>query len=181
MATAKSLKRKTTHDDRPVSEAALLNGNGNAIDMASDSEDEDFVPAASDDEDEDEFPEIDTRSDSDDEDTPDEDEDAGDASSSSETLHVGPVGKTIISDITGRPKTVYPEIDPDYDSDSSTEDVRVILASVFQVLTARRTQIASGTCPCTGTTICLTLATIWKGKRSSRLQRATSSTNSLRQ
>ena len=33
-------------------------------------------------------------------------------------------GKTVISNITGRPKRVYPEIDPEYDSDSSTEEVR---------------------------------------------------------
>lgn len=33
-------------------------------------------------------------------------------------------GKTVISNITGRPKRVYPEIVPEYDSDSSTEEVR---------------------------------------------------------
>lgn len=33
-------------------------------------------------------------------------------------------GKTVISKITGRPKLVYPEIVPEYDSDSSTEEVR---------------------------------------------------------
>lgn len=33
-------------------------------------------------------------------------------------------GQTVISDITGRLKRVYPEIDPEYDSDSSTEEVR---------------------------------------------------------
>jgi ribosome biogenesis protein ERB1 len=33
-------------------------------------------------------------------------------------------GKTVISSITGRPKRVYSEIDPEYDSDSSTEEVR---------------------------------------------------------
>lgn len=31
--------------------------------------------------------------------------------------------KTVISKITGQPKQVYPPIEPDYDSDSSTEDV----------------------------------------------------------
>lgn len=38
-------------------------------------------------------------------------------------IKTGPKGKTVISQITGRPKRVYPEIEPDYDSDSSTEDV----------------------------------------------------------
>jgi ribosome biogenesis protein ERB1 len=32
-------------------------------------------------------------------------------------------GETVLSKITGRPKRVYPTIEPDYDSDSSTEDV----------------------------------------------------------
>ena len=32
-------------------------------------------------------------------------------------------GKTVISKITGRPKRVYPEVAPEYDSDSSTEEV----------------------------------------------------------
>lgn len=89
--------------------------------MASDSEDEDFVPGEGSSGSEDEFPEIDTRSDSGSEELVDEDTD-DDASLSSETLHVGPRSKTIISNITGRPKVVYPEIEPDYDSDSSTED-----------------------------------------------------------
>jgi hypothetical protein len=35
-----------------------------------------------------------------------------------------PVATTVVSNITGRPKRVYPDIEPDYDSDSSTEDVR---------------------------------------------------------
>lgn len=128
MSALKSLKRKATHGDLPVAGGGLFNGNGNGngIDMASDSEDEDFVPDDNDDSDDEEFPEIDARSDSEDEEDDDED-----ASLSSDTLHVGPQGKTIISDITGRPKTVYPEIDPDYDSDSSTEDVRCTLTHVF--------------------------------------------------
>ncbi|EJD53870.1 BOP1NT-domain-containing protein [Auricularia subglabra TFB-10046 SS5] len=120
MTASKSLKRKAPADDAPAAEHALINGNG--IDMASDSEDEDFVPGEGSSDSEDEFPEIDTRSDSGSEELVDEDTDDDDASLSSATLHVGPQSKTIISDITGRPKVVYPEIDPDYDSDSSTED-----------------------------------------------------------
>ena len=57
----------------------------------------------------------------------DDDEDA----SSDDDLHIFPKVKTVISDITGQPKKVYPEIEPDYDSDSSTEDVRAILRCLF--------------------------------------------------
>lgn len=78
----------------------------------------------------DEFPEIDARSDSEgdvsgseDEDEDDDEEDDEDASD--DDLHVFPRAKTVISNITGQPKHVYPEIEPDYDSDSSTEDVRI--------------------------------------------------------
>ncbi|KAF8528875.1 NUC169 domain-containing protein [Hysterangium stoloniferum] len=90
------------------------------------------------------FPEIDTRSDSisenvNTEEDGDEDEeeeegdddffDSGDddqgeeaASSSLEDFSVFPRPKSIISRITGQLKLVYPPIEPDYDSDSSTED-----------------------------------------------------------
>lgn len=86
-----------------------------------------------------EFPEIDARSDTDDEDfaadgagaEEDEDEEEEDEESDDlsdeEEHHIFPQSKTIISDITGQPKRVYPEIEPDYDSDSSTEDVRRLL------------------------------------------------------
>ena len=40
-------------------------------------------------------------------------------------------GKTVISNITGRHKRVYPEIDPEYDSDSSTEEVRKPMSSAL--------------------------------------------------
>lgn len=86
-----------------------------------------------------EFPEIDASSDTDDEDyaadgasaedesEEDEDEEGDEESvdlTDEEDHHIFPQAKTIISDITGQPKRVYPEIEPDYDSDSSTEDVR---------------------------------------------------------
>jgi ribosome biogenesis protein ERB1 len=48
----------------------------------------------------------------------DEDED-----SDSDDLHIYPKSKDVISDITGQVKRVYPDINPEYDSDSSTEDV----------------------------------------------------------
>ena len=53
-----------------------------------------------------------------------DEEDETEAESPSDTeLRIFPKAKTIISGITGQPKRVYPEIEPDYDSDSSTEDV----------------------------------------------------------
>jgi ribosome biogenesis protein ERB1 len=92
------------------------------------------------DEEVDEFPEIDARSDSEsdeesnedeeDEDSGDDDEEKGTLTSASDSdsgsdIHIFPKAKTIISEVTGHPKRVYPEIEPDYESDSSTEDVRV--------------------------------------------------------
>ena len=46
---------------------------------------------------------------------------------SDDELRIFPRPKTITSDITGRPKRVYPPIEPDYDSDSSTEEVRLLI------------------------------------------------------
>ncbi|OCH93615.1 BOP1NT-domain-containing protein [Obba rivulosa] len=93
-------------------------------DEGEDSDDE------SDDGDYEPFPEIDPSSDSEDEeeddneDDEDEGEDEEDVSENDteDEIKIGPRPKNIISDITGQPKRVYPEIDPDYDSDSSTED-----------------------------------------------------------
>ena len=99
------------------------------------SEDEGEGEADGEDEDEDgvdAFPELDAASDSeegdeDDEDEPDvSDEEESSDADSVDSLHIFPKAKTVISDITGEPKKVYPEIEPDYDSDSSTEDVRMI-------------------------------------------------------
>lgn len=76
------------------------------------------------------FPEIDASSDTEDEgddedELEDEEEEAeGESDASDDSLHVWPKPKTVISDITGQPIRVYPDIEPDYDSDSSTEDVR---------------------------------------------------------
>ncbi|TFY65102.1 hypothetical protein EVJ58_g2197 [Rhodofomes roseus] len=100
------------------------------------SEDEGGDEAEADDEDDgeaDEFPEIDTRSDSEgedgsagdeeeDESEDEEDEEESEADTEDDDLRIYPKPKTVISDITGQPKRVYPEIEPDYDSDSSTED-----------------------------------------------------------
>ena len=84
----------------------------------SDTDDEDYVEDGEDDSEE-----------SDEEE--DEDEDAEEEESSDETseddMHIFPKAKTVIADTTGQPKRVYPEIEPDYDSDSSTEDVRTFI------------------------------------------------------
>ncbi|KAL5508331.1 ERB1 [Sanghuangporus vaninii] len=56
-----------------------------------------------------------------DEETTSEDE-LDEGSGSDDSLHVFPRSKTIKSEITGKPKKVYPEIEPDYDSDTSIED-----------------------------------------------------------
>lgn len=42
---------------------------------------------------------------------------------SDDDIRIFPVAKTVFSNITGQPKRVYPNIEPNYDSDSSTEDV----------------------------------------------------------
>lgn len=129
-ATKPSKKRKNPLEDDAPTLPTIAVGE---LEMLSDEEDD--TGAVSDDGEVDEFPEIDTRSDSDDsdefEETDDEDggeeldddEDDEEDSSDADSLHVFPQAKTIISDITGQLKRVYPEIEPDYDSDSSTEDV----------------------------------------------------------
>lgn len=114
------------------------------LDLLSEDEEEGGHEQASDSDEIDAFPEIDTGSDTEEEEEEEEspgedwdnserddeqDDELEDASSDID-LHIFPKAKTIISDITGQPKKVYPEIEPDYDSDSSTEDVRAILMSV---------------------------------------------------
>ena len=132
-------KRKQTvieHSDASDSEHFPDGGLG----LLSGDEDEDGPAQESDNDDVDAFPEIDVGSDSDEEDerssgdnedhseSEGEEQDDEDASSDDD-LHIFPRAKTVISDITGQPKKVYPEIEPDYDSDSSTEDVRAFPTS----------------------------------------------------
>ncbi|KAI0301803.1 BOP1NT-domain-containing protein [Multifurca ochricompacta] len=117
---------------------------GGSLDSLSSDEEEDRLLHESDKSDSDSvdaFPEIDTDSDSDteggddvddvdegssanDEEFPGSEDEAQDieGASSENDLHIFPKAKTVVSDITGQPKKVYPEIEPDYDSDSSTED-----------------------------------------------------------
>ncbi|KAF5393838.1 hypothetical protein D9757_000208 [Collybiopsis confluens] len=98
------------------------------MEMLSDEEDGNNIE--SDDGEVDEFPELDPASDEADSEEEDADvgedegevEEGSDTDSLEEEIHIFPKSKTIISDITGHEKRVYPEIEPDYDSDSSTED-----------------------------------------------------------
>ena len=90
------------------------------------------------------FPEIDAASDTDEEEGESSGDDAklseiaedaedDEDASSDDDLHIFPKAKTVISNITGQSKKVYPEIEPDYDSDSSTEDVRAFFAMFVRV------------------------------------------------
>ncbi|KAF8485024.1 BOP1NT-domain-containing protein [Russula ochroleuca] len=103
------------------------------LDLLSGDEDEDGPVQESDSDGVDAFPEIDAGSDTDEEgeQSPRDDDDSSESEEggqddedalSDDDLHIFPRAKTAISDITGHPKKVYPEIEPDYDSDSSTED-----------------------------------------------------------
>ena len=125
-----SRKRKTFAPETALKGEQLLSAN--ALEMLSGDE-QDGEPE-SDDGDYEAFPEIDAASDTEDEEDEEQDEDdneddeeeedySSDASGSDKRLPIFPKAKVIISDITGEPKKVYPEIEPDYDSDSSTEDV----------------------------------------------------------
>lgn len=136
----KSTKRKQI--DGEEVQAAELPSNG-VLEMLSDEEED--GGASSDDGHVDEFPEIINESSSEDSDYEDHEEDSENEEvdtedtendenesddDSDDSLHVFPKAKTIISKITKQPKTVYPEIEPNYDSDSSTEEVSRALPQV---------------------------------------------------
>ncbi|KAF8639737.1 hypothetical protein AX17_000999 [Amanita inopinata Kibby_2008] len=136
----RSLKRKEASLDEYGSDSEL-NGLAN-LEMLTDEEDE--REASSDGDEVEEFPEIDAGTDTEEDegeegDEDDEDDDEGEeeeeledeesqdedesaVSSDVSDLHIFPKAKTLVSDITGQPKRVYPEIEPEYDSDSSTEN-----------------------------------------------------------
>lgn len=138
----RSKKRKQV-DDEPESHIPQ-----HAVQLEMLTDEEDSAEISSDDGEADEFPEIDAASDSEEgegtdtedkdeedesesedggdgeEDEDEESDDDSDGPDSDASLHVFPKAKMVTSDITGKPKRVYPEIEPDYDSDSSTEDVR---------------------------------------------------------
>lgn len=135
MARAAQKKRKEPEQDE-VRKSAFAEAVG--LEMLSDEETREGEEGEEEelDEEVDEFPEIDAESDSGPDDESDEEEedegedDEGSSPSDSESdsssdLHIFPESKDIISEITGHPKRVYPEIEPEYDSDSSTEEVRM--------------------------------------------------------
>jgi ribosome biogenesis protein ERB1 len=143
-------KRKGIEDEQPEEYAGTSSfSKANGLEMLSGEEGNDDSGSEHDDSDVEEFPEINADSDSEsgeevelDEDAEglddsDEEEEDSEGSSSDDDasattiddLCIFPKSKTIISDITGQPKTIYPEIEPDYDSDSSTEDVSYLLGN----------------------------------------------------
>lgn len=132
MTTTRPLKtskkrKESAKDDEYQPEPELVKRIENLEMLSEDEGDEDSEPG-SDDGEVDEFPEIDLASDSEEEEDEDEEEeDSYSSGSESENLGIFPKAKTIVSDITGQLKKVYPEIEPDYDSDSSTEEVRTML------------------------------------------------------
>ncbi|KAI9510437.1 BOP1NT-domain-containing protein [Russula earlei] len=119
-------KRKQTVDELSDASDTVSFPDGGP-DLPSVDQEDDEVGQESDSDDVDAFPEIDAGSETDGEDDEDssesehEGQDYEDASTDDD-LHIFPRARTIISDITGQPKKVYPEIEPNYDSDSSTED-----------------------------------------------------------
>jgi ribosome biogenesis protein ERB1 len=94
--------------------------------------------------------------------------------------------KTVRSKVTGQDMTVWDEeIEPDYASDSSTEEVRFLFSLLFSsrridALPPGRPPIASVPSPPTGTTPCPTSVTTSMESRSCVLRRATNSTSSWR-
>ncbi|CCM02832.1 uncharacterized protein FIBRA_04944 [Fibroporia radiculosa] len=134
----KAQKRKISEEETEVPSAFPLDV---GLDMRSEDEADEQEADDDDDGQTDEFPVLDPGSDSEEDDevgenaeeseatdedeveSDDEDEeDESEISTDDDELHIFPKPKTIVSDITGQPKRVYPEIEPDYDSDSSTED-----------------------------------------------------------
>ena len=124
-ATRVGLKRKQA-SDAESDDGDEINSAGPDFDLPAD---EDNSDSSSDDGQADNFPEI-LESDSSDGLSQDEDESAEteendeiDSDTSDSELHIFPKPKLVLSEATGQPKFLYPDIEPDYDSDSSTEDV----------------------------------------------------------
>jgi ribosome biogenesis protein ERB1 len=134
-------RKQTVIEQSDASDSEHFPDGGLDLLSGDEDENEDGPGQKSDDDGVDAFPEIDVGSDTDEEDerssgdnedrskSEGEEQDDEDASSDDD-LHIFPRAKTVISVITGHPKKVYPEIEPDYDSDSSTEDVRAFPTSV---------------------------------------------------
>ena len=126
-----SKKRKAAGEDSTPAVPSYVRAKPE-LEMLSDEEDEQQLD--SDEEAHDDFPELDLQSDSEgddsvegeSEDEEDEEEELSTDEDSDDSINPFPKSKLIVSDITKQPKRVYPEIEPDYDSDSSTEDVSTI-------------------------------------------------------
>ena len=99
------------------------------LDIESDSEDEDGDQDEDEDEDEDDEEDVDEGDDDElgEEDVTEQQEDGRASSDEDEIFSIFPKPKIVISGITGQPKFMYPPIEPEYDTDSSTEDVRILL------------------------------------------------------
>jgi ribosome biogenesis protein ERB1 len=126
-ALRKPTKRKQVDEEDVSPENLQATG---SLEMLSD--EEDAGDTSSDDGQIDEFPEIvdesesgesDFEEDDDDDESQEDDERDDEGAESDDSLHIFPKAKVVVSEITRQPKTVYPEIEPDYDSDSSTEEV----------------------------------------------------------
>jgi ribosome biogenesis protein ERB1 len=99
------------------------------------------------------FPELNLDSDTDSEGATSEEDGLEDKNE----LAIFPKARTVVSKITGVPKREYPDIEPGYDSDSSTEEVHtlVILFARYNLtnpIQFLRTRIALATSLCIGTT-----------------------------
>lgn len=117
-----TLKRKRPESPKPTGpngkdkeEVLPINGD------IEDSQSEEELDEGEDSEEDEPFPEFDPASDS--EDTEETEAESDHESDKSFEVKLFPKGEVVISNITGQPKREYPEIDPVYDSDSSTEEV----------------------------------------------------------
>jgi ribosome biogenesis protein ERB1 len=147
-ATQKATTSVSGHERKKRKHEEDENDSGNVADnlrdlkLDMDSEDEAGDSGGTDDDDGEhhQFPELDVGSDSEsddddysdaeEEEEEDEEEEEEESNTSQDDLEddtklpgLPPQGKMIRSEITGHPKRVYPEIEPEYDSDSSTENV----------------------------------------------------------
>ena len=126
-----AVKRKSAEQKQDEEESAQkdhLHRDGQ-LEMLSEEEDDDLV---SDNGLVDDFPELNVQSDSDSSEvgysTAENDDDSTKSSDDSESINLFPIPNAVVSGITNQPKLVYPEIEPGYDSDSSTEDVSLYLS-----------------------------------------------------
>ncbi|KAG9105120.1 hypothetical protein FRC07_009596, partial [Ceratobasidium sp. 392] len=122
---AKTLKRKEIVEVDGEDQDGQLG----TLEMPSDDEAESDAGSESDGSDAEPFPELELASsieeeEDDEEDEPDveEEDESSETESGRSTSPIPLGGKLVTSNITGQPKRIYDPIEPDYDSDSSTED-----------------------------------------------------------